>query len=59
MDKIEAYNFYNNILLAAEKVVMPIDRPSKVRITLNYEEFKLYRTGDMYSQFKDKSKSKK
>jgi hypothetical protein len=50
MDKIDTYNFYNNILLAAEGVQLPVNRPSKTRIILNYEEFKLYRKGDLYEK---------
>ena len=51
MNRINAYNKYNSILLSLQKVMIPTDRPSRVRVILNHEEFELYRKDKIYVKY--------
>ncbi len=52
MEKIKAYNDYNNILLDIQKVIPPIYRPSVVRINIDLQEYTLYRNGTLFNKDK-------
>jgi hypothetical protein len=49
MDKITAYNNFNNTLLEFEGVVKPRYRPGIANIKINVEEYKLYRNGNIFT----------